>query len=93
MAGKGIEMKKIAVLLLVAALGLGCATTSPIREAVYDANHQKLIIQFADGSRYVYADVPERIMDELRSSESRGRYFNHEIRSKFEARRLSVAMK
>lgn len=49
----------------------------------YDAATQRLTVQFRDGSRYQYRDVPENVHAALMRSGSKGRYFNAYIRERF----------
>ncbi len=42
-----------------------------------------LEIQFESGRIYQYFDVPEKVYQEMLASDSKGRYFNSHIRSKY----------
>lgn len=54
--------------------------SSNLASAEYDAESQVLTIQFHNGSRYAYQDVPERVFLELEKTESPGKYFNSFVR-------------
>jgi hypothetical protein len=54
-----------------------------IRRFDYDADHQRLDVEFVTGRRYSYYEVPERIVDEMRAAFSKGSYFNRRIRDHF----------
>ncbi len=57
--------------------------SSNLASAEYDADKQVLIIQFHNGTRYAYQDVPLRVFLELEKSESPGKYFNSFVRGKY----------
>ena len=43
-----------------------------------------LIVKFKTGATYSYKDVPIRVFIELTTAESVGRYFNREVKGKYE---------
>ncbi len=57
------------------------ATT--MRSVGYQAKSQVLEIEFQSGAIYQYLDVPAAVYEELLESESKGRYFNGEIRDSY----------
>jgi len=54
--------------------------STTMRSVGYDARSRILEIEFDSGAVYQYVGVPARIYEELRRAESKGRYFNNEIR-------------
>ena len=86
-------MKQIAIILVAVIVAAGCSTVepSPIQQACYNADYRCLTIEFSDGSRYRYLEVPVLVFEELYASKAKGRYFNYEIRNKFETRKLCAA--
>jgi hypothetical protein len=54
----------------------------------YDAAGARLTVEFKDGKRYRYADVPEEVASEMIEAESIGKYFNEHIRNAFGGIRL-----
>lgn len=81
-------------LAMVAALTLsvGVATAKDARtlgEATYNAETKVLTVSFSDGKTYEYADVPAETYEALQSAESRGEYFNKNIRGKYKASKVS----
>jgi KTSC domain len=54
-----------------------------IRKFKYEADSQRLVIQFQSGRRYAYFDVPPEIYSEMRRASSRGAYFNTQIRDRY----------
>ena len=50
----------------------------------YDENACRLTITFVSGKIYEYKDVPEEIYNGLKTSRSKGIYFNEYIKDKYE---------
>ncbi|MCE9615430.1 MAG: KTSC domain-containing protein [Lentisphaerae bacterium] len=65
--------------------------SSAIREAAYDRGTQALSVVFPNGSRYVYAPVPEQTFLALRDARSPGQFFNSEIKPRYTALRATSA--
>lgn len=61
--------------------------SSNLLQIGYDANTQELHVEFMDGGRYVYQDVPESTFDELAQADSKGSYLNREIKPNYGFRR------
>ena len=40
---------------------------------------KKVIVEFKNGTRYEYSDVPHKIYTQFRMSESQGKFFNSNI--------------
>lgn len=57
--------------------------SSTMRSVGYEAKSRILEIEFDSGAVYQYLDVPPRTYEELRAAESKGRYFNSEIRDSY----------
>jgi hypothetical protein len=57
--------------------------SSNLQSFRYDETTNTLTIRFRSGGVYEYADVPPDIVDEMRWSESRGRYFWNYIRTRY----------
>ena len=57
--------------------------SSVIRSFAYDPDSRSLAVEFVSGRRYRYDDVPRRLVEEMRRSESKGRFFNRHIRDHF----------
>lgn len=48
-----------------------------------------VVVEFRDsGSKYAYYDVPENVWDEFSSAESLGKYYNANIKGKYESERI-----
>jgi hypothetical protein len=57
--------------------------SSSLRSVGYDAQRRELAIEFHDGTVYLYGNVPEDVYAALLQSESKGGYFNAEIREQY----------
>jgi hypothetical protein len=68
--------------------------STAIRRLFYDSAKSELWVTFVTGRRYVYADVPLEVFEAFETAESRGAFFNDEIRDCYpyqEVRRRSDA--
>lgn len=54
----------------------------------YDRDAEVLEVEFVDGRRYRYFDVPPTRVEELLRADSAGRYFNAAIRDRYRYARL-----
>jgi KTSC domain len=54
--------------------------STTMRSMGYDAKSKVLEIEFQSRVVYQYLDVPAAVHEELWLAESKGQYFNHEIR-------------
>jgi hypothetical protein len=54
-----------------------------IASASYNIETRILKIKFVSGFVYAYKDVPEEIYNQLRTSKSKGIYFNMHIKDKY----------
>jgi hypothetical protein len=57
--------------------------SSSIAAIGYSATERALWVQFVSGRTYRYSDVPQATYEELLRAESKGRYFNREIRNAY----------
>jgi hypothetical protein len=55
----------------------------------YSSGQRMLQLQFRDGSRYRYFDVPVELYRQLVQSDSKGAYFNRYIRNQFRFQELT----
>ncbi len=60
--------------------------SSAIRAVEYDARTRVLTVQFTSSQIYEYLDVPESEYLGLLNAESKGSYFSHNIRDRYEFR-------
>jgi KTSC domain len=54
-----------------------------LRSVGYDPRQRILELEFTSGAVYQYLDVPATVHWALMTAESKGRYFNHEIRDDY----------
>lgn len=50
----------------------------------YDPETGEMTITFKSGSTYSYSGVPQSVWDGLKNAPSAGKYFNSEIKGRFE---------
>jgi hypothetical protein len=62
--------------------------SSLLANVSYDAGQSVLQLELCDGAIYRYFDVPPVIYEDLLAAESKGSYFNREIRDCFRYARL-----
>jgi hypothetical protein len=58
--------------------------SSHLAKVAYDKKTEELEITFRNGRVYLYYEVPKDTFDELINAESKGRYFNHNIRDDYQ---------
>ncbi len=80
---------KFKSLAIIAAIGLwvGQAMAAEkefnLNTTSYNAETKVLTVTFKDGKKYDYADVPQTVVDEMDKAESKGNFFNKNIRGKY----------
>jgi hypothetical protein len=62
--------------------------SSVIRGAWYLPERRQLDLLFSSGRRYVYSNVPLAIAQDFAEAESKGRFYNAEIRNRFPCREV-----
>jgi hypothetical protein len=67
---------------------LAAPATTPLNStllasATYQAGESQLLLEFCNGAIYLYFGVPEGIHQSLLAADSKGAYFNREIRNHF----------
>jgi hypothetical protein len=62
--------------------------SSSLLQVGYDSGSQELYIEFKEGRTYVYSPVPETTYRELLDADSKGSYFNREVKPKYDCRPL-----
>jgi KTSC domain len=62
--------------------------SSSIESVGYEKNVRE--VRFHNGGLYQYFDVPEETLVMLLRAESKGRFFNEEIRGRYPARKLKA---
>lgn len=62
--------------------------SSNLVETEYDTSTKKLIVEFKNGLRYEYEDVPHQLYTQFRMSESQGSFFSKNISKTFKYKKL-----
>lgn len=62
--------------------------STAIQAIDYDQAHAKLIVRFASGERYLYVGVPGEVCRSFLDADSKGRFFQTEIRDQYPYNRL-----
>ena len=60
-----------------------------IRDFSYNVATRQLVVTFVTGRIYAYADVPPDVHNAFRASGSKGRFFNQEIRERYDCREIT----
>jgi hypothetical protein len=62
--------------------------SAAIQAIDYDPDHEKLFVRFTSGERYLYVGVPGEICRSFLDADSKGRFFQAEIRDQYPYNRL-----
>ncbi len=62
--------------------------SSNLKEGWYFPESKKLKIQFNSGDFYEYYNVEKSVFDGFEGTESQGRYFNQNVKGKFEFKKI-----
>ena len=62
--------------------------SSHITKTEYDTETKKLIVEFKNGLRYEYDEVPHQLYTQFRMSESQGKFFSGKISKSFKYKKL-----
>ena len=62
--------------------------SSNIRNTEYDTETKKLVVEFNNGLKYEYDEVPHQTYTKFRMSESQGKYFTTDIAKKFKYKKV-----
>ncbi len=63
--------------------------STTLASALYDPLQSRLEIEFRNGQRYLYFQVPPACYQQLLQADSKGSYFNRRIRNRFPFQHLS----
>lgn len=58
-------------------------SSSNIKKTEYDTETKNLLVEFNNGLKYLYEEVPHQIYTKFRMSESQGKFFNSSISKVF----------
>ena len=62
--------------------------SSNIKKTEYDTETKKLMVEFNNGLKYEYEEVPHQSYTQFRRAESQGKFFTTDISKKFKFKKL-----
>ena len=62
--------------------------SSNIRKTEYDTNDKTLLVEFNNGAKYEYLDVPHQLYTQFRMSDSQGKFFSTKISKTFKYKKI-----
>ena len=62
--------------------------SSNVVKTEYDTTTKKLIVEFKNGTKYEYDEVPHQLHVQFRMSESQGKFFSSNISKSFKYKKL-----
>ena len=62
--------------------------SSNIKKTEYDTETKKLVVEFNNGFKYEYDDIPHQTYTKFRVSESQGKFFTTEISKAYKYKKL-----
>lgn len=62
--------------------------SSNIKMVGYDGDLEELHIKFHSGAEYAYSGVPDDVFNDLLNAPSKGKFFNIEIKGKYDYQRV-----
>lgn len=62
--------------------------SSNLKRTEYDVETKMMIVEFINGSKYQYEEVPHQIYTRFRMSESQGKFFSSDISKKYKFKKL-----
>jgi len=63
-------------------------TSSTIKKTEYDTQSKNLIVEFNNGVKYSYDEVPHQLYTQFRMSESQGKFFTSKISKTFKYKKI-----
>ena len=62
--------------------------SSNLAKTEYDTETSKLVVEFKNGAKYEYDEVPHKIYTQFRMAESQGKYFNLNISKTYKYKKV-----
>lgn len=62
--------------------------SSNLRKTEYDTETKKMLVEFNNGAKYEYNEVPHQVYTQFRMSESQGKFFNSKIAKTYKYRKV-----
>ena len=62
--------------------------SSNLKKTIYDTITKKMVVEFNNGAKYEYDEVPHQLYTQFRMSESQGKFFSSKIAKTFKYKKL-----
>jgi hypothetical protein len=62
--------------------------SSNIKKTEYDTETKKLVVEFNNGAKYEYDEVPHQVYTQFRMAESQGKFFSTKIVKTYKHKKL-----
>jgi hypothetical protein len=62
--------------------------SSNIKKTEFDTESKLLVVEFNNGLKYEYSEVPHQVYTKFRLSESQGKFFSSEIAKKYKYKKV-----
>jgi hypothetical protein len=62
--------------------------SSNLKKTEYDTITKNLLVEFNNGAKYEYSDVPHQLYTQFRMSDSQGKFFTSKISKTFKYKKL-----
>jgi len=62
--------------------------SSNLRKTEYDTETKKMLVEFNNGTKYEYVEVPHQVYTQFRMSESQGKFFSTKISKTYKYRKV-----
>lgn len=62
--------------------------SSNLRKTEYDTETKKMLVEFNNGLKYEYDEVPHQVYTQFRMSESQGKFFSTKISKTYKYRKV-----
>lgn len=62
--------------------------SSNLKKTEYDTETKKMLVEFNNGAKYEYLEVPHQVYTQFRMSESQGKFFSTKISKTYKYRKV-----
>lgn len=62
--------------------------SSNLKKTEYDTETKKMLVEFNNGAKYEYIEVPHQVYTQFRMSESQGKFFSTKISKTYKYRKV-----
>lgn len=63
-------------------------SSSNLKKTEYDTESKNLVVEFNNGTKYEYSEVPHQIYTQFRMSESQGKFFSTKIAKTYKYKKV-----